>query len=60
MIVIGGVSKVGKVMFDKIKEVVSESGLKIMTEGCKIVPAKLGTEAGVIGAVALVILESDN
>lgn len=61
MIVIGGgVSKVGKVMFDKVKEVVNDRGLKTMTEGCAIVPAKLGTEAGVIGAVALAILESNN
>jgi glucokinase len=60
MIVIGGgVSKVGKIMFDKIKEVVDERGLKTMTKGCKIVPAKLGTEAGVIGAVSLAILESN-
>lgn len=54
----GGVSKAGEVIFDKIKEVVNERGLKTMTEGCEIVPAQLGTDAGVIGAVALGILQS--
>jgi glucokinase len=58
MIIIGGgVSKVGQVMFDKIQEVIEERGLKTMTEGCRILPAKLGTEAGVIGAVALALSE---
>lgn len=54
----GGVSKAGEVIFEKVKEVVNERGLKTMTAGCDIVPAKLGTDAGVIGAVALAILQS--
>lgn len=54
----GGVSKAGEVVFDKIKEVVDERGLKTMTAGCEIVPAELGTDAGVIGAIALAILQS--
>ncbi|MBU3107769.1 ROK family protein [Clostridium gasigenes] len=58
MVVIGGgVSKAGKIIFDKVKEVVNERGLKTITSGCEIVPAKLGTDAGVIGAVALAILQ---
>lgn len=59
MVVIGGgVSKAGDVIFDTVKEVVKERGLKTITTGCEIVPAKLGTDAGVIGAVALAILQS--
>lgn len=59
MIVIGGgVSKGGKIVFDKVKEVVKERALKSMVETCEIVPAGLGADAGVIGAVALAILES--
>lgn len=54
----GGVSKAGEIVFDKIKEVVAERGLKTITEGCEIVPAELGTDAGVVGAVALAILQS--
>ncbi|MGL5086936.1 MAG: ROK family protein [Clostridium sp.] len=57
MVVIGGgVSKAGQVIFDKVREVVKERGLKTMTLGCEIVPAKLSTDAGVIGAVALAIV----
>lgn len=59
MVVIGGgVTKAGQVIFDKIQEVVNERGLKTIIEGVKILPAKLGTDAGVVGAVALALLES--
>jgi glucokinase len=53
----GGVSKAGEIVFDIVKEVVNERGLKTITAGCEIVPAKLGVDAGVIGAVALAILQ---
>lgn len=59
MVVIGGgVSQMGDVMFDKVKEVVNTRCFKAMAEHCKIVPAGLGTEAGVQGAVSLALLES--
>ncbi len=59
MIVIGGgVSKAGKVVFDKVQQVIDKRCFKTMAESCKVVPAGLGTDAGVIGAVALAILES--
>jgi glucokinase len=59
MIIIGGgVSKAGKIVFDKVQEVVNKRCFKNMSEACKIVPAGLGTDAGVIGAVALAIMES--
>jgi glucokinase len=54
----GGVSKGGHIVFDKVKEVVKERCFKAIAENCKIVPAGLGTDAGVIGAVALAITES--
>lgn len=54
----GGVAQMGAVMFDKIQEVVNTRCFKAMSENCKIVPAGLGTEAGVQGAVALALLES--
>lgn len=60
MIVIGGgVSMAGKVVFDKVNEVVKKRCLKEMAESCKIVPAGLGTDAGMIGAAALAISESN-
>ncbi|MBK1811774.1 ROK family protein [Clostridium sp. YIM B02505] len=59
MIIIGGgVSKAGKIVFDKVQEVVNKRCFKNMSEACKIVPAGLGTDAGVIGAVGLAIMES--
>jgi len=54
----GGVSKGGQIVFDKIREVVDKRCFKSMAESCKIVPAGLGIEAGVLGAVALAIIES--
>ena len=45
---------------DKVKEVVNKRCFQSMSESCKIVPAGLGSDAGVIGAVALAILESKN
>jgi glucokinase len=54
----GGVSKGGDIVFDKVKEVVQKRTLKPMRDLCKIVPAGLGTDAGVIGAVAVAITES--
>lgn len=58
MVVIGGgVAQAGKIVFDKVQEVVDKRCFKAMSEYCKIVPAALGKDAGVIGAVALALLE---
>lgn len=54
----GGVSQMGAVLFDKVQEVVDKRCFKAMSGNCKIVPAGLGTDAGVMGAVALALLES--
>lgn len=54
----GGVSKAGDIVFSKVKEVVKQRCFPTLSENTKIVPAKLGTDAGVIGAVALAIIES--
>lgn len=54
----GGVSKGGQIVFDKIREVVDTRCFKSMAESCRIVPAGLGADAGVLGAVALAIIES--
>lgn len=59
MIIIGGgVSKVGDIVFDTVKKVVNKRCFKSMAESCEIVPAGLGSDAGVVGAVALAIIES--
>lgn len=59
MIIIGGgVSKAGDIVFDTVKNVVNKRCFKSMAESCEIVPAGLGSDAGVVGAVALAIIES--
>ena len=59
MIIIGGgVSKAGDIVFDTVKKVVNKRCFKSMAESCEIVPAGLGSDAGVMGAVALAIIES--
>lgn len=59
VIIGGGVSKNGAVIFEKVKEVVGKRCFPSMVESCRIVGAGLGTDAGVIGAVALAIVESN-
>ncbi|QEK11875.1 ROK family protein [Crassaminicella thermophila] len=58
VIIGGGVSKGGDIVFEKVNEVVKTRCFKAMWESTKIVPAALGTDAGVKGAVALAIMES--
>lgn len=59
MVVIGGgVSKGGQIVFDTVRDVVNKRCFKSMADAVKVVPAGLGTDAGVVGAVALAILES--
>ncbi len=58
VIIGGGVSQGGDVVFSKVREVVNTRNFKTMAEACKVVPAGLGTNAGVVGAVALAILEA--
>ena len=60
VIIGGGGTNAGKIGFDKVREVVNTRCFKAMAESCEIVPAGLGTDAGVVGAVALAILESKN
>ena len=60
VIIGGGVAKVGDIIFQKVQAVVNKRCFKSMAASCKIVPAGLGADAGVMGAVALAILESQN
>ena len=60
IIIGGGVSKAGDIVFDTVRKVVNKRCFKSMAESVKIVPAGLGTDAGVIGAVALALLETES
>lgn len=58
MIIIGGgVTRAGEIVYNKIKDVVNKRCFKTMAESCKIVAPALGTDAGVMGAIALALIE---
>ncbi|MFH1640652.1 MAG: ROK family protein [Candidatus Omnitrophota bacterium] len=49
----GGVSNAGKILFDEVRRVVSMQAMPVQAKGVKIVKAKLGNDAGLIGAAIL-------
>ncbi|MGL5068744.1 MAG: ROK family protein [Sarcina sp.] len=59
MIVLGGgVINGGDIIFEIIEEEMKERCLSTIKENCKVRPAKLGGKAGVLGAIALAVVES--
>ena len=55
MIVVGGgVAQAGKLLFEPIRRTVKERAMSLPAGKVKIVPAKLGEDAGLIGAGMLV------
>ncbi|OGF45342.1 MAG: hypothetical protein A2231_03430 [Candidatus Firestonebacteria bacterium RIFOXYA2_FULL_40_8] len=55
MVVIGGgVSKAGDILFNPIKEKFNKIGFKFLRKRVKIVPGKLSDDAGVLGSSSLV------
>ncbi|MDT8719425.1 ROK family protein [Clostridium sp. 19966] len=52
----GGVAQGGEIVFETVREVVKNRAIAPMNE-CKVVPAGLGTDAGVMGAIAVAISE---
>lgn len=57
IIIGGGVSEAGRIVFDKIEYEMERRCLKTIYNNCKIEKAVLGSQAGVLGAAALAILE---
>ncbi len=53
----GGVSKAGKILFDKVKETIKKRAMTVQAKDVKVLKAKLGPDAGLIGAA---ILAADN
>jgi glucokinase len=54
MIIIGGgIAQAGEILFEPIRRVVRERALPYSSQACRIVPAQLGEEAGVIGGATL-------
>ena len=55
MIVIGGgVAKMGELLLEPARQVVAERAFKLPASAVKIVPARLGDDAGVLGAALFV------
>lgn len=53
----GGVINGGDIVIETVKKVVAERCLSVFAENCSIEKAKLGGQAGVLGAAALAITE---
>jgi len=49
----GGVSKAGDLLFDPIRSTVNERAMTSMQQGVRIVPAALGDDVGLLGAACL-------
>lgn len=54
IIIGGGISQAGKILFDTIERVIKERAMKKLSENLKILPAGLGTDAGIISGAALI------
>lgn len=57
IIVGGGVSNAGEMILKPIKEIVAKRALEAPAKEVKIVPAQLGSEVGVMGAIAKALVE---
>jgi glucokinase len=51
----GGVALAGDILFDGIREKIKKYSLSVCVEKLEILPAKLGNEAGVVGAASLIL-----
>ena len=54
----GGVSRIGKVMFDAVKASAQKRCIEFMFNSVKIVPTGLKQDTGVMGAIALALVNS--
>ena len=60
MVVIGGgIAQAGPIIFDPIVRTTKANAITTLYSTCKIVPADLGDNAGIMGAAALAIIEAE-
>jgi len=57
VVVGGGISQAGAVLWDPIMRTVRANALREALEVCRVVPAALGDDAGIMGGVVLVLQE---
>ncbi len=50
----GGISKAGSILLGPVKQTIHKRAMPIHARTCKVVSAKLGSDAGAVGAAALV------
>ncbi|MEN6416415.1 MAG: ROK family protein, partial [Armatimonadota bacterium] len=50
----GGIAQAGDLLFDPIRDTVEVNALYQQLQGCEVVPAQLGDNAGVLGGAAMV------
>lgn len=50
----GGVANAGKILFTQVKETISSRAMPVQARGVKVLKAKLGNRAGLLGAAILV------
>jgi glucokinase len=60
VIISGGIARAGRILFDPIRKTVRESVLGAEHRCYKIVPAKLGDDAGILGAALFARLSEKN
>jgi glucokinase len=58
IIVGGGVSKAGELLFAPVRALIAERAIAASQRSVRIVPAALGDDVGLIGAIALVLAEA--
>ena len=50
VIIGGGMAKMGGLLFDPVRQVVKERAFRLSAQAVRIVPVRLGDDAGVFGA----------
>lgn len=55
VIIGGGVSKAGKLLFDPLCQSAKKNSFPLAYKSCKIIPAALGDDVGILGAAALLL-----
>ncbi len=53
IIIGGGVAQVGEILFSTIKKIIDDRSFSLLARDVKVVPAKLGKDAGIVSAAAL-------
>lgn len=53
IIIGGGVAQVGEILFSTIKKVIDQKSFSLLAKDVKVIPAKLGKDAGILSAASL-------